>query len=300
MLDRASTFADKDIVHLLKTAFVPVAIDQAYQRRQKDTEGEFYRKIAGQSPRSDFRRTTQGFYIATAGGELLLYNNNRNPARLRRLMNEKLAAFRSSRASKEVTPEIHSERQDPKYVVSPPKGGLVARVHTKVLSGHEPTTDRWKTIFNSALGRDNLWVSQSEHRALVRGEIAKSLQVRIARFHLVDNTRGEPPMWREDEIRTLEFRLEGDRLSGRVSLRTDKGDRAYDASLLGRLETKAGKVTRFDLVVRGKFRGEGRWTPGAPKGPFSLAVSFRLADFSEPADSIPPQASRGSVREYIR
>ena len=45
---------------MLKTKFVPVAIDQAYQRRQKDTEGDFYRKIAGQGPRSNFNNTTQG------------------------------------------------------------------------------------------------------------------------------------------------------------------------------------------------------------------------------------------------
>jgi len=49
---------------MLQTRFVPVAIDQAYQRRQKDTEGDFYRKIAGQGPRNNFQGTTQGFYIA--------------------------------------------------------------------------------------------------------------------------------------------------------------------------------------------------------------------------------------------
>ena len=76
---------------MLKTRFVPVAIDQAYQRRQQDTEGEFYRKIASQGPRGNFNDTTQGFYIATASGALLLYNNNRNPAKIRRLMKKKLA-----------------------------------------------------------------------------------------------------------------------------------------------------------------------------------------------------------------
>ena len=98
MLDRASTFADPEIVKLLKTRFVPVAIDQAYQRRQKDTEGEFYRKIAGQGPRSNFQSTTQGFYIATAAGKLLLFNNNRDPAKVRRLMKQKLAEFECSGA----------------------------------------------------------------------------------------------------------------------------------------------------------------------------------------------------------
>ena len=77
MLDRESTFKDAEIVSLLKSRFIPVAIDQAYQRRQKDTEGDFYRKIAGQGPRNNFKSTTQGLYLATASGKLLGYNNNR-------------------------------------------------------------------------------------------------------------------------------------------------------------------------------------------------------------------------------
>ena len=36
-------------------------------------------------------------------------------------------------------------------------------------------------------------------------------------------------------------------------------------------------LTRFDLVARGTFHGEGRYTRGAPPEPFPLAVSFTLA-----------------------
>ena len=39
---------------MLKNDFVPVAIDQWYQRQQQDNEGEFYRKVAGQGLRNDF------------------------------------------------------------------------------------------------------------------------------------------------------------------------------------------------------------------------------------------------------
>ena len=68
MLDRESTFADPAIVKLLQTRFIPVAIDQAYQRRQKDNEGKFYQKIANQGPRKVGRGTTQGLYSADASG----------------------------------------------------------------------------------------------------------------------------------------------------------------------------------------------------------------------------------------
>ena len=285
---------------MLRTRFVPVAIDQAYQRRQKDAEGEFYRKIAGQGPRSNFQSTTQGLYIATAQGKLLLYNNNRDPAKVQRLLKEKLNIFQQNLAEYSRAVAIKPGKVDARYNVSPPKGGLVVRVRAKVLGGYEPTTDRWRAIFQSALSRDNLWISAAEHQALVQGQIPVSLQKRIARFHLVDNTRGEPPMWREKEIRQLKMTVRGNRIEGQVLLRTDSGDRGYQAELFGELEVKAGKVVRLDLLARGDFWGDGPYTRNAPKGRFPLAVSFTLADGTDVADRIPPQGSRGWLPGYLR
>ncbi|MEX0819421.1 MAG: hypothetical protein WD070_07500 [Pirellulaceae bacterium] len=299
MLDRASTFADPDIVDMLKTRFIPVAIDQAFQRRQQDTEGEFYRKIAGQGPRNNFDSTTQGFYIATASGDLLLYNNNRDPAKLRRLMNQKLTEFDSRAASTSSAAEIQVEKRDPRYNISPPEGGLVLRVRAKVLGGYEPTADRWQRIFQSALSRDNLWISASEHKALVRGELPDSLQRRIARFHLVDNARGEPPMWKQEEIRKLDMTLNSGQVNGDVHLETGRGDRGYDAGLKGFVEVKDDTVVRFDMVAFGECWGEGPFTRGAPQGKFPLAISFTLADGTDVADRIPPQGSRGWLRGYL-
>ena len=295
MLDRASTFADPEIIKLLQTRFVPVAIDQAYQRRQQDAEGDFYRKIAGQGPRKNFQGTTQGLYVATADGKFLAFNNNRGPERVMRVLKKALADFRPTGAA-----AIKRGKPDARYNPSPPKGGLVVRVRAKVLGGYEPTADPWKRIFQTAISRDNLWISKREHEALVRGELPKSLQVRIARFHLVDNTRGEPPMWKESEIRGLELSLKDGKLRGTARLKTASGERGFDAELFGVVESKSGKITRFDIVAKGQFWGAGRFTGGAPKGKFPLAVSFTLADGSDTADPIPPQGSRGWVRGYVR
>lgn len=299
MLDRESTFADPDIVDMLKTRFIPVAIDQAFQRRQQDTEGEFYRKIAGQGPRNNFDSTTQGFYIATASGDLLLYNNNRDPAKLRRLMQQKLAEFASRATSSSNAAEIQVEKVDRRYNVSPPEGGLVLRVRAKVLGGYEPTEDRWQRIFQSALSRDNLWISASEHKALVRGELPDSLQRRIARFHLADNARGEPPMWEQAEMRKLDITLDSGQVNGAVHLETGQGDRGYEAGLKGLVEVKDNAVVRFDMVAFGEYWGEGPFTRGAPQGRFPLAISFTLADGTDVADRIPPQGSRGWLRGYL-
>ncbi|MEO6597642.1 MAG: hypothetical protein ABIP94_23100, partial [Planctomycetota bacterium] len=284
MIDRASIFADLRMGELLRTKFVPVALDQAYQRRQQDAEGEFYRRIAGQGPRHDFQQTTQGFYVATADGELLLYNNNRDPEKVFRLVQAALHGFDASADRATPIAPIEAGKRDARYDPHPPEHGLVVRVHAKVLGGYAATEDVWQRMSQSALSRDNLWITRSEHEALVRDELPKTLVQRIARFHLVDNTRGEPTMWRDDEVRELDVALENGRLRGIVHLETKDGARGYRAALLGFVRADQGRIVRLDLVADGRFWGEGPYTLGAPAGEFPLAVSLTLADGTDVAD----------------
>lgn len=129
---------------------------------------------------------------------------------------------------------------------------------------------------------------------LVAGSFPESLARRIARFHLIDNTRGEPPMWTKGEVRELKLRDQG---NGTVRLETDSGDRGYAATLAGEVQVKDGRIARFDLVARGAFWGEGRYTGGAPPGKFTLGIAFTLAGPGE-ASKVPPQGAR-DVRDYL-
>ncbi len=295
MIDRESTFADPAIVKLLQTRFIPVAIDQAYQRRQKDNEGKFYQKIANQGPRKVGRGTTQGLYTADAAGQLLAFTNNRGSQRVQRMIQTALAKYRPVKVT-----AIAKGTPDARYNPKPPKGGLVVRVTSKVLGGYEEPENEFRRIFQTSLGRDNLWISANEHTALAKGQLPQSLLKRLARFHLVDNTRGEPPMWRENEIQKLEGKITNGQLRATVQLKTAKGDRGYDAQLFGKVEAKNGKVIRLDVVAKGQFWGEGTYTRNAPKGRFPLAIAFTLADGKDAADTIPPQGSRGWLPSYIR
>lgn len=297
MLDRASTFADKEIVQFLQSDFVPVAIDQANQRRQKDTEGEFYRKIARQSPRNDFTQTTQGFYVAAPDGELLLYNNNRDPAKVRRLMKEALEKFHKQ--AKADVEAIEAEQVDARYDMKPPSGGLVIRVQARVLGGYEPTDDPWRQIFQDALSRDNLWITKQEAEEIAVGAIPEKLLERMARFHLVDNTRGEPLMWKSAEVRSFDLKIDQQQMTGRVEIASLDGERGYEAEVKGRVEVQEGEVKRFDMVFLGECWGEGPYTRGAPQGRFPLAISLTLADGSDVADQIPPQGARGWLDGYL-
>ena len=285
---------------LLRDRFVPVAIDQAYQRRQQDAEGEFYRGFASQGPRKDFDSTTQGFYVATAGGELLLYNNNRSPAKVLRLVKEALQRFEASGAPRRAVAAIARGERDPRWAVTPPRGGLVVRVRGRVLGGYAPTESARLRAFRQSISRDNLWIPRDEHEALAAGELPARLLTRIARYHLVDNTRGEPGMWKPAAVKLLDVERDGGRITGRVRLASADGARSYEAQLLGFVEADEQAVTRFDLVALGDYEGEGRYTRGAPKGKFPFAVSFTLADGGDVADAVPPQGSRGWLQGYLR
>jgi hypothetical protein len=167
------------------------------------------------------------------------------------------------------------------------------------LDGYEPTNDRWQRIFQTALSRDNLWISADERQAIAAGQWPVAVQKRIAKFHLVDNTRGEPPMWEDAEIRHSDWKLSNGTLSGKVHLETDDGKRGYQADVRGFVETQDGQVTRIDIVALGDFWGDGPYTGGAPEGKFPLAVGFTIGDGTDIADGVPPQGSRGWVDGYM-
>ena len=284
---------------MLKSDFIPVAIDQAYQRRQQDTEGDFYRKIASQGPRSNFAATTQGFYLATPSGKLLLYNNNRDPQKVRRLMKEKLSEFKKTDETKLKTDPIVAKTRDARWDLHPPTGGMVVRVHGKILDGYQTTDDRWKQIFQNALSRDNMWISANERKAIAKGKLPEAVARRLARFHLVDGTRGEPLMWRDNEVTYLKFDLNDGAIVGKVHIQSEDGSRGYQAELKGFVESQGDNVTRFDIVALGKCWGDGPYTKGGPKGKFPLALSFSLADGNDIADAVPPQGCKGWLAGYM-
>lgn len=285
---------------------MPVAIDQACQRRQKDAEGDLYRSIAAQGPRSNFQNTTQGFYIASPAGKLLLYNNNRDPSKLLRLMRGslreyELGAYAFDRDKVQAEIDTAADRkQDSRYTLQPPKGGLVVRVHARVLDGYKEPETESAAVFQKALSRDNLWITADEQAEIIAGRLPAALKRRIARYHLVDNTRGEPPMWKVGEIKNMELDLEDGKLVGAVHLETEDGTRGYKAELRGNLKASGNRVTEFQLVALGEFFGEGRYTRNAPHGKFPFAVAFQLADGTDVADAVAPQGARGWLDGYLK
>jgi hypothetical protein len=290
-----SILSDGEIVEALRTRFIPIAVDQHDRRREKDAEGEFFAKILAQAGRG-LEGTSQGFYFFSPAGKLLEFENTLSADRMKRMLDSALRKYEP----KEEVPAIEEGAKDERFDYKPPQGGLVVTVTSKVLGGYGEPKGHDQAAYQSALGLDHLWLRKDECEALAKGELPESVKTRIARYHLVDNTRGEPPFWKAEDVKRLELTLRDGRLSGSVRFENAKGDRGYDAQLSGIVEAKDGKVTRFDVVARGDFWGEGTYTRGAPKGKFPLAVALTVATGKDESDHAPPGGARGNLKGYLR
>lgn len=233
--------------------------------------------------------------MAAPDGTLLGYTNNRHPDRVKKFFADSMAKFRPAK-----TKALHIETEDARFVLRPPIGGLVIRVQAKVLSGYEPTDDRFKQIFQSAISRDALWTTAAEHQQIAAGTFPERLTTRIARHCLVDNTRGEAPAWAKANIVSANITIKNNTLIGHCEMKLPDGSRSYSADLLGELTVQNGQVTKFNMVAKGPYFGKGPFTPHAPKGKFPLAVSFTLADGTNIADTLPPEGARGWLKDYLR
>ena len=307
---------------------VPVAGDDWYERRRDDAEGRFFRSVADQGPRKgEGGSTRQGIYCFTPDGQLLVYKNAQDPAVMRDVLRQGLDAWNNLPAGRRQPGAVRvgdAGEVDARYARTPPPGTLVVNVHTRILDRAgkgDLCGGTCGTVGGDRPALDHLWLTADECRALVpekphqgdKVQLPPAVADRILRFHLVDNTRGEPTMWHHDDIRSQDLTLTVDeadadgvglRLEGSALLATDadpdRARRGFDARLLGHLHYDAGKkaLDRFDVVAVGEHWGAGTFTPGARPGRTPLGVAFELAKGTSPADRVPPQGTR-DLGEYL-
>src|SRR5262245_18276969 len=308
--------------------YVPVAADDWYQRRRDDAEGRFFRRVADQGPRKgEGGSTRQGIYCFTADGRLLAYKNaGQLPEVMRDTLRQGLRAWQRLPEERRRPGAVRVDDAGPldaHYLRTPPPGGLVVNVYTRILHHGQGEVCRGAcaTQGGEAAARDHLWLTEAEWRSLVpnrpqvgdRVPLPAAVAERLLRFHLTDNTRGEPPMWRREDIRSQELTLTVEevtatairlRLDGSALLATNadatKADRGFDVRLLGHIgydrATKA--IDRFDVVAVGDHWGQGPHTGGARPGRSPLGVVFELAGGKSAADLVPPQWAR-EINNYF-
>src|SRR5262249_53132274 len=152
----------------------PRPADDWYQRRRQDEVGKFWMAIAQQARPRDDDGTRQGIYCFTADGKLLAYKNaGQNPAVMRDTLKEGLAAFKRLPEEQRKPGAVtvgNVARLDPRYERTPPKGGLIVQVYTRILDRDE-SGQYCKGTCNVRGGdqaaRDHLWLTAAECNSLV-------------------------------------------------------------------------------------------------------------------------------------
>lgn len=302
--------------------FIPVCTDDWYTRRRQDAEGEFFRTMAtAAGKKGEGGATRQGIYVFTADGTVLGYKNaGQDPEVMKKVFRDALAKFDQlpdeKRKGGAVKVPDHG-KLDAQYTRTPPAGGLIVRVNARILDQKEGEfyAGVCKTTGGDKASRDFLWLTKDEVKSLAPAKaeeghsypLPATVAARVARFHLADNTRGEPNFWKADEVRdakwtltvtkatadAVEMRLDGSVILSTTPDPTD-ADRGYTAKARGHLRwlPKKGTFDRFDVAVVGDHWGEGTYTKGARPGRSTLGFAFTLADPSKPGESISPQGIR--------
>jgi hypothetical protein len=309
--------------------YVAVAADDWYQRRRDDAEGQFFRKVADQGPRKgEGGSTRQGIYCLTADGKLLAYKNAGQDANVMRdVLKQGLREWQKLPEERRKPSAVKIEdagKTDSRYSRTLPPGGLVVNVYTRILDYNDQKElchGTCKSLGGDRPARDHLWLTEADCKALVPAGLKKGDQLalpvkvaeRILRFHLVDNTRGEPPHWTREQIRSQKLTLTVEeatativqlRLDGSALLATNadpaKADRGFDVRLVGAIQYDVAKkaIDRFDVVAVGDHWGEGTYTRRARPGRRPLGVAFELSSGKAPADQVPPQGAR-DLRTYL-
>lgn len=326
---RALAFSDPDIIRMAKEDFVPVALDDWYQRRRQDAEGTFFKKVYSQDPSraAPDRPNRQGIYCFTSSGKLLAVKNagqlvDVTKEQLREALTKWEALPEEERSPGAVkVPEM--KHPDRRYTpAKPPQGCLVLDVFTRAFDldeRGEPRKVKPPSPGGDWAARDKMWVLEPEWKALVptgaRPGDAVPLPARLVRrllsFHLRDNTTGQSPCWERPQIRVRDLKLTVEevgptgvklRLTGVAVMATDadldRAERGIDLELLGHLTYDAGKgaFSRFDVLALGRAWGTAPHTGEGRSGKTPIGVAVRLAGGS-PYDTVAPDFIKSG--EYV-
>jgi hypothetical protein len=199
--DRRSVFTDERVIERSR-AFVCAADEVWRLQRGSEADCIFFQHTVNGGERITDRGTRQGLWVIAPSGLLLARSNTRDLDRVLACIDEGLAGWnelphdaRVLAADAELVPEHRWE-------ASEPAGGLVLeRIGRELVTG-APAAEPAR-----AWNRDFAWFARDELVAALGGELEVGRTVelpliarRLARFHLVDNVRGQSLPYADPEI----------------------------------------------------------------------------------------------------
>lgn len=290
-------WSDPRVIKLTEQ-FVP-ATDEVWRlQRGSDPECLFFQEMAnhghyGGQPDS----TRQGIYVCAPSGKFLASINSNDPDRVLEMMNAGLRAWERTPDDERRLPAASAIQPRHRWEDSVPRGGLIVNVISRDLpAGCDPTAPcevKWN--------QDFVWYSKEEARQWFgadpkRGDVHQlpdELVARLARFHFVDNVKGQTPRFSRSGVKGSQIATEVEEVTG-SSLKLKITGLTTGAAGEGWWQSGNGVVTRvlghatfdveqdafveFEMVALGRRWGYTRHNArsrDAESGP--LGYVFRLA-----------------------
>lgn len=266
----------------MSAGFVAAA-DEVYRLQNgRDDESQFLQRMANQGHYRNAGGTRQGIYVCTPGGRLLASVNSNQPDVVMQTLKRGLTEWQSLSEVDRMAGAT-SVRPSGRWERLIPDDGLVLRSTIRDLEALEDGRFKPRRRWN----RDYVWYSRSEMTAWLPEELRDTdgvavadPRLRLARFHFVDNARGQALPFHADDV-VLDFepsnvayrkgRLVRFRINGATKAYSDgtwrMGDSVWKPSAglpYGMVTRVSGwaeydltskRFTRFELSVLGRFSG---------------------------------------------
>jgi hypothetical protein len=274
-----TVFNDPEIVRLLSTKCIPVATTVRDAKRQ-DSDGAFFRKVTKPIPYSQ-----SGACVFTPDGEVLGAGGAVDKEGVLPLIQQSLKKFQPPEKPYVLEPPGEMDQKNDK-VIQPPQGALVVNcIMAYLIEPKESVHPRLVKLLPQTVAVDRLWILPDEARALSEGKFPDKLKRRIARWHLIDNRTFNRNA--DECVRKFDIELTKGRLSGSFHTEFDsespEGKKVLmKLDLRGVIESRNGRLTRFDVV------GKGSRVAGNSLEPYPVAFAFTLADEKHVAFRVPP------------
>lgn len=279
MLAREAVLNHREIVQLLRSHFVAIAVDNVDNLNMTAAEKAFLLD-------KGLKFSTQGMSVFTAGGQMLGMGGGFDPEPVKQMLMKALARY-APETSVTVPPRDDSDAG----LQKPPEGTRVLYVTWKVVGDYDRTrspfltpTERYNRQVQDSIGVDRLWVRKDEAEALARDTFPESLRKRVLP-HLTYTLAGE----RDGKVKSLDLKLHDGRLTGSF-----QAVGAEPCRLTGFTKVQNGSLTGFDLVVLGLgtavedcgFSAGLHMLPKDARVP--VAVLFSLAGEHDELARVPP------------
>lgn len=187
----------------LATFFVP-ATDEVYRlQTDDDADCRFFRTAVRGKP-DPSRGTMQGIYVFAPSGTLLGRINSNSSTAVAMMIRDALKKWEALDASEHRLPADAELTPRHRWEYSYPEGGLVL---VRTARDLDPAMDPNTTPLR-AYNRDQVWFTATEARQWLpdaieigaNDEVPAFIVERLARFHLVDNARGQTIPYAASEV----------------------------------------------------------------------------------------------------